>query len=168
MRVSEHEIAVLTNIYSHSDSIRQREMAKTAGVSLGMANAIIKRLATKGWITIRKANSRRIRYAVTPAGIDQITRRSYMYVRQTIERVVSYREAIESVIREVKASGYEAIILVGSSQLDFVVEYVCGLHRLVLLREDPKEHRKAFRLYSETYEPASARGATYLRALLGE
>ncbi len=42
-----------------------------------MTNAILKRLAAKGFITMRRVNSRNIQYAVTPEGVDAIARRSY-------------------------------------------------------------------------------------------
>jgi len=39
------------------------EPGEDVGLSLGMTNAILKRLAAKGWITVRKVNNRNIRYA---------------------------------------------------------------------------------------------------------
>ncbi|MDR2102515.1 MAG: winged helix-turn-helix transcriptional regulator, partial [Treponema sp.] len=68
------EFIILENIYDNSGrntSLHQRELARIAGASLGMTNSILKRLAQKGWITIRKVNSRRIQYAVSPEGINE-------------------------------------------------------------------------------------------------
>ena len=66
---SEHEdkeLEILENIYHSSSSVRQRDLAEIVGLSLGMTNAILKRLVKKGLLTVRKVNNRNIRYAVFP------------------------------------------------------------------------------------------------------
>jgi DNA-binding MarR family transcriptional regulator len=66
------EYIILENIYDSRGQnavLRQRDLALIAGASLGMTNSILKRLARKGWITIKKLNNRKIQYAVTRAGI---------------------------------------------------------------------------------------------------
>jgi DNA-binding MarR family transcriptional regulator len=68
--------------------VRQRDLAKIAGLSLGMTNAILKRLALKGLLTIKRVNNRNIHYIVTPTGIEAITRKSYRYFKRTIKNVV--------------------------------------------------------------------------------
>ncbi len=70
-------------------------------------------MAQKGWITIRKVNNRNIRYAVTPKGMEVLTRKSYQYFRRTVKNVVYYRQAIEDLVRGVKEEGYGGLVLVG-------------------------------------------------------
>jgi DNA-binding MarR family transcriptional regulator len=72
----ETEITILENIHANSDGIRQRDLAEIAGLSLGMTNSILKRLAVKGLLTIKRVNNRNIHYIVTPSGIEAITRKS--------------------------------------------------------------------------------------------
>ena len=42
------ELEILENIYHSSSSVRQRDLAEIVGLSLGMTNAILKRLVKKG------------------------------------------------------------------------------------------------------------------------
>ena len=90
----DRELEVLENIHNNGSHLRQRDLASVLGLSLGTTNAIIKRLGQKGWLTIRKVNNRNIRYAVCPAGAEQIARRSYRYLKRTIKNVVDYKETI--------------------------------------------------------------------------
>ena len=90
MESTEHELDLLEHIAKRADTVHQRDLARIAGLSLGMTNAIVKRLVQKGWLTIRKVNNRNIRYAVSPAGIEQITQRSYGYFKRTIKNIVYY------------------------------------------------------------------------------
>jgi len=151
---SDQELEVLENIYAQRDHVRQRDLARIAGLSLGMTNAIVKRLVQKGWLTIRKVNNRNIRYAVSADGIDQITRRSYRYLKRTIRNIVYYREAIERFVREVKVQGYSGIVLVGPSDLDFIVEHACEMYAVSYLRNDREATERAT-VQRVTPEPAS-------------
>ncbi len=162
------EIEVLENIYQSSPEIRQRDLAEIGGLSLGMTNAILKRLAGKGLLTIRRVNNRNIHYIVTPRGIEEITRRSYQYFKRTIKNVVYYRESIEELIDNIKSKGYEGIILKGSSDLDFIVEHACRKNNLKYIKNDGLSE-KIFLLYSENYLPdieTSGDGKAFLQSIL--
>ena len=137
LRQTDKELEVLRNIY-HSDSIRQRDLAVIVGLSLGMTNAIVKRLALKGFLTVRKVNNRNIRYAVSPAGVEELTKRSYKYFKRTIKNIVYYKDGIESFVRRIRREGYAAVCLVGSSDVDFIVEHLCHKYGLSYLRRPEK------------------------------
>jgi DNA-binding PadR family transcriptional regulator len=131
------ELSILENIYSSAKtdlSPRQRDLATSAGASLGMTNAILKRLAGKGWIVVRKINSRKAQYAVTPDGVNEIARRSYRYFKRTIRNVVFYRDRIDEAIARAKVRGADSVLLVGVSELDFIVEHSCDRHALSFLK----------------------------------
>lgn len=151
----EHEFEVLEYLAHPAGSVHQRDLARIVGLSLGMTNAIIKRLAQKGWLTIRKVNNRNIRYAVSATGIEEITRRSYRYVKRTIKNIVVYRRAIEELIAKAHAGGYRTLVLVGHSDLDFIVEHACHEFGLGYVHEETpseaawKASRESFVLYSE-------------------
>jgi DNA-binding MarR family transcriptional regulator len=164
------ELQVLQNIYTQEDHVRQRDLAKIAGLSLGMTNAIVKRLVEKGWLTIRKVNNRNIRYAVSGAGIEQISRRSYRYFKRTIKNIVYYREGIEAFVRDVKAHGYTSILLNGRSDLDFIVEHACGVYGVEYVRDERDTgstdtgKNGLFILYSESYIPDNEEKARIMNA----
>jgi DNA-binding MarR family transcriptional regulator len=131
------EYLILEKVYDSSENrspLRQRDLAQVAGTSLGMTNAILKRLARKGWITIQKLNSRTIRYAVTLEGMGEIIRRSYGYFRRTIKNVFFYKERIDQALGEAKRKGLVSALLVGASDLDFIVEHSCHRQGLQFLQ----------------------------------
>ena len=122
--VRDTEFIILENIYDSSvQPLRQRDLAQIAGASLGMTNSILKRLAQKGWITIKKLNSRNIQYAVTIEGINEIFHRSYRYFKRTIKNVVYFKDILEDVIATARRKNISTVILVGRSELDFIVEH---------------------------------------------
>lgn len=134
---SDTEYIILENIYNSSrqqSALRQRDLAQIAGASLGMTNSILKRLAQKGWITVKKLNSRNIQYAVTLDGINEIFQRSYRYFKRTIKNVVYYKDMLEEEIYRARRSNISRVVLVGVSDLDFIVEHACRRHGLVFVR----------------------------------
>lgn len=159
MAPTEKELEVLEQIYIRQD-VRQRDLAQVIGLSLGMTNAILKRLTQKGFLTVRKVNNRNIAYAVSPVGVDAIARKSYRYLKRTIKNVVDYKQAIEDVISAAADGGYTEVALVGPSDLDFIVEHLCGKYGIAYERirkvSDLSGGEAAFLLFSEN-ESAPAR-----------
>jgi DNA-binding MarR family transcriptional regulator len=148
---TEKELEVLEQIYLHHD-VRQRDLARVIGMSLGMTNAILKRLTQKGFLSVRKVNNRNIIYAVSPVGMEALARKSYRYLKRTIRHVVDYKEAIEHVVAAAAEQGYRTLILVGKSDLDFIVEHLCIKYELTFEhRRTPRPDREegGFVLFSE-------------------
>ncbi|MDR2028825.1 MAG: transcriptional regulator [Treponema sp.] len=175
------EYAILENIYDFSEQelpLRQRDMAQIAGTSLGMTNSILKRLVRKGWITVQKLNSRKIQYAITLDGMNEIIHRSYYYFKRTIRNVVFYKEKIDEAIYGAKRKNFTTVLLIGVSDLDFIVEHACHRHGMTFLKVvDADIAREALgeatlAVYAETIPPAKVEGkknALYLaRMVIGK
>ena len=140
MSTAEREIDVLETIQRSTEPVRQRDIAHAIGLSLGMTNEILKRLARKGWLSIRKVNSRNIQYVVSPKGVEEIAGRSYRFLRRTIGNIVRYKEAIETLVREAKEDGCIEVVLVGESDLEFLVEHACASNGVGFRGEGGHEH----------------------------
>ena len=152
------EYLILENIYDSGEQktmLRQRDLALKTGASLGMTNAILRRLAQKGWITIKKLNCRNIQYAVTLEGINEIIHRSYNYFKRTIQNTVYYKETLDKIIQKAKQSNINAVILVGASDLDFIIEHACHCSGISFLKAaEPETYKnnntETFKIYAET------------------
>ena len=155
MYTSDKEAIILEHIY-YNDSLKQRELADKAGVSLGMVNAILKRLMEKGWLMTRRLNSRNISYVVSPAGEEEIFKRSYGHFKRIIEDISLYREKIDQIVAEAADAGYVEIILAGKSDLEFLVEYACDKAGISLKKVEPDIAlpENVFAIYSEQNEIA--------------
>jgi predicted transcriptional regulator len=131
------EFVILENIYDSSEQavpLRQRDLARIAGASLGMTNSILKRLATRGWISIKKMNSRNIQYVITLEGMNEIIHRSYRYFKRTIRNVVYHKDRIDEAVLAAKKDNLLAVLLIGSSDLEFILEHACQYYGLSFLK----------------------------------
>jgi len=153
----EKEIEILERISRSKSTIRQRDLARIIGLSLGMTNSILKRLTKKGLLQIKKVNNRNIQYAVSVAGMEAIASRSYRYFKRTIKNVVAYKEAMDELFQEIKQKGCRRLVLVGKSDLDFIVEHFCNKYRIEYRNVrgfsiDSQGEDGDFLLYSENLE----------------
>jgi predicted transcriptional regulator len=155
--MTDHEYALLDSIYHHAKTrpVSQRDLAKVVGISLGMTNVILRKLAQKGWVLIRRVNSRNIQYAVTPSGIDQISKRSFLFLKRTVRNVVFYKDMLDQLIADLKTHGCRAIVLVGKSDFDFVLAYLCQKHKLDFIEsQTPSRLDGAMLMYAEDFAGA--------------
>ena len=72
---------------------------------------------------VQRVNHNNAHYLVTPQGLQQIGRRSYLYLRRTIGHVVRYKERLRQFCRRQAAKGVREIVLVGESDLAFLLEW---------------------------------------------
>lgn len=127
--MQEKELEILQYLH-HDTNLHQRDISRIVGLSLGMTNAILKRLATKGLLMVRKVNNRNIRYIVSPAGVEEISRRSYYYFKRTIKNIVYYKDILQNLLMELQQKGVQRVVLEGQSDVDFILEHLC--HKLNL------------------------------------
>jgi DNA-binding MarR family transcriptional regulator len=171
------EFIILENIYGAEEQsqlrqLRQRDLARIAGTSLGMTNSILKRLIQKGWITTKKLNNRNIQYAVTLEGINEILHRSYRYFKRTIKNIVYYKDALDECIQRARRLKVNAVLLVGVSDLDFIVEHACHHYGVSFLKADagtaPEAAGSIFTVFAENIpEPSpSGKNTLYLSHVL--
>ncbi len=118
-----HEEAPRTEGAVAAKHLSQRSIASALGMSVGLTNAILKRLSDKGFLMMRRINAHNVHYLVTAEGIEHISRRSYRYLRRTIGHVVRYKERLREFCREQKHAGVTEIVLTGESDLAFILEW---------------------------------------------
>ena len=153
MYTSDKEAIILEHIY-YNDSLKQRELADKAGISLGMANAVLKGLVEKGLLEIKRSNNRNIKYVVSSNGKSELERQSYKNFKHAMACINVCRCALEELVEKAKADGFDKLVLVGKSDLAFLLEYVCGKVGVELMRVDNDKEvpRNMFSVYGELYE----------------
>ena len=63
-----HEMALLEHVERDPD-ITQASLATQLGVAVGTVNWHLKRLISKGYVKIKRAERKKLRYTITPEGI---------------------------------------------------------------------------------------------------
>jgi len=121
---TEKEIHLL-ELLKTNPSAGQRDMAEAVGLSLGMTNILLKELAARGWMMMRRLTPRKIQYGLTPEGLKELSRRSYRFLKKSIRNVAECRVRLDVLVAQVQKSETNGLNLIGASDLDFLIEYLC-------------------------------------------
>ena len=95
-------LRVLDEIERKPD-ITQRELSKRVGVSLGLTNLLIRRMARKAWIKVHTVPGRRLFYALTPRGLAEKFRKSRDFVRLSLRYYLDIRR---SLVKSIRSAGH--------------------------------------------------------------
>jgi DNA-binding MarR family transcriptional regulator len=144
---AEKEIHLLELLKANPNS-GQRDMAEAVGLSLGMTNLLLKELSARGWMLMRRLTPRKIQYVLTPEGLKELSRRSYRFLKKSIRNVAEWRVRLEGLVDKVQESGLRGLQLVGESDVDFVLDYLCR-QRGVLFRNTGEPDPEWYRVYGE-------------------
>ena len=129
-----HELALLENIELDPD-ITQASLALQLGVAVGTVNWHLKRLITKGYVKIKRAERKRLRYIITPEGIALRARLTVDYIEQQLLLYRRLRQRVKEHLDEVRKAGYKSVRLVGEGDIADICKLSCLEHDISLSAE---------------------------------
>ncbi len=104
------EIHLLDQIES-DPNVTQASLAVQLGVAVGTVNWHLKRLIAKGYVKIKRAERRKLRYIITPEGIALRARLTIDYIEQSMLLYRRMRTRIRELLIEVKQAGYDQVLI---------------------------------------------------------
>jgi DNA-binding MarR family transcriptional regulator len=128
---TDHELALLENIERDPD-ITQASLALQLGVAVGTVNWHLKRLITKGYVKIKRAERKRLRYIITPDGIALRARLTVDYIEQQLLLYRRLRQRVKEHLDEVHKAGYNSVRLVGDGDIADICKLSCLEHGISL------------------------------------
>ena len=111
--------------------ISQSNLAKSVLISLGMANAILKKAISKGYVKAKAAPYKRYIYYLTKEGFTEKSRLVREYLDSSLNFFQKAKQAYLEILIEIKKRRFD-IVLVGEGDL----EDIC---KLSMLHENIKE-----------------------------
>ena len=136
MNYSNPELQLLQSIYKATEegdsyaSVSQRQLASSAGLSIGLTNILLKRFIERGWIKFLHIDGKKIKYALTPSGMEEIAMRAVEYFARAERNTELYRKKIDIFIEGIVRERYKALLLIGLSELDFLFDYACLRYKI--------------------------------------
>ncbi len=122
-QVKTKEDEIIVRIARRPD-VTQRQLASETGISLGLTNIILKRLAHKGYLKMKRLNRRNIEYILTPDGFARYSLRSYNYVLRTISSMHGLRQKIKDIVKEKAEQGAAGFVILEDGDLADIAELV--------------------------------------------
>jgi len=114
--LEENEFLLIQEI-SRKPTRTQRDLSESLGLSLGMTNLLIRRLARKGLIKITQLDWKRTQYLLTLKGAVEKTRKAYFYTRYTVRIFRQIQENITTALTQEYRQGRREFVLVAQDEI---------------------------------------------------
>ncbi len=107
-----------------NDQLTQRHLARELGVAVSLANLYLRRLAFKGYIRVSQLKPNRLRYLLTPKGVAEKSRLTYLYMCRTFERYREARQSLRQAMSLLVKDGQRRVAFYGTGEAAEVA-YLC-------------------------------------------
>jgi DNA-binding MarR family transcriptional regulator len=118
------ELSLLENI-ENDPNVNQSTLAMQLGVAVGTVNWHIKRLIAKGYVKVKRAERKKLRYIITPEGIAFRARLAVDYVERSFTIYRKTRQRVSEYLSQVKAAGYDRVRIVGKGDVVDICRLTC-------------------------------------------
>ncbi len=111
------ELAVLESLQGATEAVSQRELARRSGLSVGLVNAVLKKLVHTGYVKTGRLDRRSLEYLLTPLGFAQTALRSYHYIINTVRGFRDIQARLHALVARLRDQGCREFFLYGESEL---------------------------------------------------
>jgi DNA-binding MarR family transcriptional regulator len=118
------DLALLQHIEADPD-ISQAKLAEKLGVAIGTVNWYLKRMLDKGLIKVKRAQRRKLRYIITPEGLNLRAKLTLDYIQQSFNLFREMRQKVRALLDDLQLHGENAVRLVGDGDIAEVCRLTC-------------------------------------------
>ena len=118
------DLTILEHIESEPDTT-QASLAEKVGVAVGTVNWHLKRLIAKGYIKVKRAERKKLKYIITPEGISLRARLLVDYIQSSMGLYRLIRDRSISAIKTVKKNGHNTVCLAGDGEVAEILKLTC-------------------------------------------
>jgi len=109
----------------HDPDVTQASLASLLGVAVGTVNWHLKRLIAKGYVKVKRAERKKLKYIITPEGIAFRANLTLDYIEQSMLLYRRTRTRVVDLLQEVKRLGYDSVAIEGDGDIADVCRLTC-------------------------------------------
>lgn len=132
---SSREMELLEQIEGDPD-VTQASLAAQLGVAVGTVNWHIKRLIAKGYVKVKRAQRRKLKYIITPEGITFRARLTVNYIEESLKLYRRVRQSVRELLLEAHQNGFEGVRIEGDGDIAEICRLTC-LEQGIPISNDP-------------------------------
>jgi DNA-binding MarR family transcriptional regulator len=129
------ELALLETIERDPD-VTQASIATQLDVAVGTVNWHLKRLIEKGYVKIKRANRKKLRYIITPEGISLRARLTVDYIEQQFLLYRNTRQHVKEHLELVRQAGFNRLSVRGDGDVADICRLTCMEQGMAVVPED--------------------------------
>lgn len=118
------ELHLLEEIEADPD-VNQSTLAQVLGIAVGTVNWHLKRMVAKGYVKVKRAERKKLRYIITPEGIAFRARLTVDYIDQSFKLYRRTRSRAHEQIGKLRELGHERARIEGEGDIADVCRLTC-------------------------------------------
>jgi len=118
------ELHLLEHIEADPD-VNQSTLADRLGVAVGTVNWHLKRMVSKGYVKVKRAERKKLRYIITPEGLAFRARLTVDYIEQSFNLYRRTRDRAHEQIRKLREAGHTRVRISGTGDISDVCRLTC-------------------------------------------
>jgi DNA-binding MarR family transcriptional regulator len=131
----DRELVLLEQI-EHDPDVTQASLAAQLGVAVGTVNWLIRRMIDKGYVKIKRAQRRKLKYIITPEGLAFRAQLTVNYIDTSMRLYRRTRQHVRELLIEVKKANYSTIYVEGEGDIADIIRLTC-LEQGVMVLDRP-------------------------------
>lgn len=133
-KMTTRDMNILDEIIQDPDTT-QANLATRLGVAVGTVNWHLKRLVAKGYVKVKRAERKKLRYMITPEGVALRAKLTVAYVEQSMALYRDTREQARKVLSEAREQGNTSIKILGDGDIADICRLTCIEQGFVVLED---------------------------------
>ena len=121
---SDRELVLLEQIETNPD-VTQASPADQLGVAVGTVNWHLKRLISKGYVKVKRAQRRKLRYIITPEGIAFRARLTVNYIETSMRLYRRIRQHVSELLATARQAGFDQVRIDGDGDIGDICRLTC-------------------------------------------
>jgi len=118
------DLPILEIIEKEPDA-SQATLADRLDVAVGTINWHLKRLIAKGYVKVKRAERKKLKYIITPEGIALRARLTMDYIQTSFHLYRLVRQRMIEALEQIKTAGYKQVRLEGNGDVGDVCKLTC-------------------------------------------
>jgi DNA-binding PadR family transcriptional regulator len=129
------ELAILEEI-EHDPDVTQANLATKLDVAVGTINWHLKRLIAKGYVKIKRAERKKLRYIITPEGLALRAHLMVDYIDQQFKLYRNTRMRVKEYIDAVREAGFDRLTVNGDGDVADICRLTC-IEQGMIVTDEP-------------------------------
>lgn len=122
--LTDRELTLLEEI-EHDPDVTQASLASQLGVAVGTVNWHLKRLVAKGYVKVKRAQRRKLRYIITPEGLAFRAMLTVNYIETSMRLYRKTRQYVRELLAQARAAGFDLVYIEGEGDIADICRLTC-------------------------------------------
>lgn len=131
---SKADLTILEHIEQEPDTT-QATLADRLGVAVGTINWHLKRLIEKGYVKVKRAQRKKLRYIITPEGIALRARLLVDFIHSSMEMYRLVRGRSATALIDLKNKGWSEVRVEGEGDVAEILRLTCFEHGMKIVED---------------------------------